>query len=212
MLQKIILASSSPRRKDLLESAGFEVKIFKPEVDETPRKGESPAALVRRLSQEKALTAFAAVSSKTSDPRPTLFVAADTIVVDPLGKRILGKPTSRADASKMLKSLSGKSHTVLTGFTVLYKTQSKKIAVHSALSKVVRTRVTIKPLTNVAIERYLNSGEPFDKAGSYAAQGIGMGFIEKIVGSYTNVVGLPMTEVIEAMEELTKLTLYPPEA
>jgi septum formation protein len=194
MKTKIILASTSPRRIDLMKQVGLHCEVKSPDADETPRRGESPAKLVARLAREKAQSV--AKKSKPSKSSNTLIIAADTIVVDPSGKTILNKPRNTAEARKMLKMLSGKTHTVLTGYCV-YEID-KKTRQH--MVRVVRSKVTIRKLSPKQIAAYVATGEPMDKAGAYAAQGIGMAFIEKLNGSYTNVVGLPMSQLLSDLE------------
>jgi septum formation protein len=188
----LILASSSPRRIELLNQMGLKPKVIKPEVDETVRPGEAPRALVKRLARSKAK----AVSELA--PKSALIISADTIVVASNGREILNKPLDLKDARRMLGKLSGKTHTVLTGFCVLKKHQGKDELV--AL-KVVRTEVKIRKLTSRQITDYLARGESLDKAGAYAAQCAGGTLlIEAIFGSYTNVVGLPTAELYSCIE------------
>jgi septum formation protein len=188
----VVLASSSPRRVELLKSANIPVVTRSPEVDESPRRGEAPAALVRRLARLKALSVVSAVEAEFSSG---VVLSADTIVVSPKGNRILGKPRDRKDAEKMLKILSGKTHTVLTGYCLSgFGLTSEK---DKSLVRVIKSSVTLRKLDAQFIADYVGTGEPMDKAGSYAAQGLGMTFIEKISGSYTNVVGLPISQVLE---------------
>lgn len=183
----IVLASTSPRRVDLMKQVGFKFEIVSPLVDETPKRGEKPEKLVARLAFEKA-------NSVVHQFPDRVILAADTIVVTPDSKKILGKPASVSDAEKMLKLISGKTHTVLTGYCV--------IARGKPLVRVIKTKVTMRKLDTSAIRRYIATGEPMDKAGAYAAQGIGMALIEKIAGSYTNVVGLPIAEVARDLEKV----------
>ena len=177
------------------------VKVIAPEVDETPLRGESPRQLVHRLSLAKALFAkeIALKQGHTG-----LVVAADTIVVSPKNKKVLGKPSSTTEAQKMLKLLSGKTHSVLTGYCILDLSDKK---IRTPWVQVVESRVTIRKIPNQCIGDYIATGEPMDKAGSYGAQGIGGALIEKIEGSYTNVVGLPMTEILRDFETEFKIKL-----
>jgi septum formation protein len=203
MKTKIILASTSPRRIDLMKQVGLHCEVKSPDADETPRRGESPAKLVARLAREKAQSV--ARKSKPSKSSNTLIIAADTIVVDPSGKTILNKPRNTAEARKMLKMLAGKTHTVLTGYCIyeIDKATTKSPsdrAVHHHMVRVVRSKVTIRKLSPKQIAAYVATGEPMDKAGAYAAQGIGMAFIAKLNGSYTNVVGLPMSQLLSDLE------------
>jgi septum formation protein len=193
-MNKIILASASPRRKELMLDAGYEFEVRVPDVDETPLKKETPAKMVKRLSELKAHTIAAQVmeaSGLGEKSNQYRILAADTTVVSPTGKN-LGKPESLAEARKMIGFIQGKTHTVLTGYTIVRVINGK---IKKAVSRVVMTRVTIKKMSKMQIDAYLNRGESMDKAGAYAAQGFGRVLIEKIQGSYTNVVGLPMVEV-----------------
>jgi septum formation protein len=192
---KIILASGSPRRKELLNWAGIQFEIKVSDVDETPKKKETPAKMVQRLSLEKAI---AVGNSLVGHADTTIVIAADTTVVSPKGK-ILGKPTNEKDALKMLSEIQGKTHQVLTGYSLVQVSRGKVI---KKISKIVKTQVTMRKLSKDELKYYLSRGESMDKAGAYAAQGYGMVLIEKISGSYTNVVGLPMKEVIEDLQKL----------
>lgn len=183
---KIILASGSPRRKELLTWAGIGFEINVPNVDETPLKNETPAKMVRRLSIMKAHTVAKASTEEV------IVIAADTTVVSPRGKN-LGKPESLKEAAKMIAAIQGMTHKVLTGYAIV---KSKNGKILKTISKVVSTSVTMRKLSKEQIQFYLAQGESMDKAGAYAAQGFGMVLIEKINGSYTNVVGLPMSEVL----------------
>lgn len=192
---KIILASGSPRRKELLTWAGVNFEIKVSDVDETPIKKELPAQMVRRLSKEKAL---AVGFTLTKEDESSIIIAADTTVVSPRGK-ILGKPVDEAEALKMIGEIQGKTHQVLTGYSLVKVVRGK---VQKQVSKVIKTQVTMRKLSKDEQKYYLSRGESMDKAGSYAAQGYGMVLIEKINGSYTNVVGLPMKEVLEDLKKL----------
>jgi septum formation protein len=179
--KRIILASRSPRRKALLQGLGLTFDICPAEVDERVKEGESPKAHTLRLASEKAEKAALARGEG-------LIIGADTVVV--IDRTILGKPENLKEAKKMLKRLSGRTHTVVTAFCVLDTLSGEKI------TKAVESRVRIKEMTDKEIDDYLETGEPFDKAGAYAIQGIGKFMVESVKGSYTNVVGLP-TEVLE---------------
>lgn len=185
--QPLILASSSPRRKELLATCGFSFEVISPDVDESVKDGEQPELLVKRLAELKT----EAISS-SYDQR--LVLGADTIVV--IDNQILGKPVDRADAQRMLSQLQGRTHRVVGGISLRCK------ALQIALSEVSVTEVTLSRLSSSQIDRYLETGEPFDKAGSYAAQGIGMQFVENLTGSYTNVVGLDMAVVYRLILDL----------
>ena len=180
--QKIILASKSPRRKELLSQASIAFDIIPSSVDETKIDERDPEKLVKKLSCLKAMDIAKKYPEKW-------ILGADTIVC--LNDLILEKPDSKKDAAKMLITLSNKEHTVFTGFTLCCLSKNRTII------DIVKTKVFFKKLTNNEIKWYLNFNEYADKAGAYAIQGKGAFFIKKISGSYTNVVGLPICEVIE---------------
>ncbi len=190
----IILASTSPRRLDLVKQVRLPVIVIAPDADETPFRGEKPKQLVQRLSLAKALSAQTMIRNQN---RAGFIVAADTIVVSPQGKKVLGKPADSTEARRMLKSLSGKTHSVLTGYCILNSQSTSK---KEPWVRVVETKVKMRQLTEKTIADYISTGEPMDKAGSYGAQGIGGALIEKIEGSFTNVVGLPITEILKDLE------------
>lgn len=197
---KIYLASTSPRRRQLLSEAGFAFELVNPETDEIERKGEPPRAMVKRFTLDKAENASKLLPADATG----VVIAADTTVVSPDGKRVLNKPVSESDAKRMLGVISGRTHVVLTGYAVFTIKNGKVTKRHYA---VVRTSVKMRKLSAAAIAAYVASGEPMDKAGSYGAQGIGMGLIESIKGSYSNVVGLPMAELLRDLEK--KFSLKP---
>lgn len=174
----LILASSSPRRRRLLGRFGLPFEVLAPEVDESLRPGEEVEEHVRRLAVEKALTVAGKVSG-------AVVVAADTVVV--LEGRIIGKPAGAAEAAVMLQSLSGRTHSVYTGIAVAFSGE--------VMTEVVRSLVTIAPMDDEEIRRYVQSGEPLDKAGAYAVQGEGGKFVSAVEGSLTNVIGLPLREL-----------------
>ncbi len=182
-----ILASASPRRKDLLRSAGLKIKIIPTSTDEMYLRGETPAAHVKRLSRDKA--------NAVAPGHPNaLVLGADTIVV--IDGLILGKPKNKKQAREMLQRLSNRTHTVFTGFTLVCR--------DAGLSKtrVVRSSVQFKNIPPDEMDWYVNCDEPYDKAGGYAVQGRGASFIKAIRGSYTNVIGLPLCEVLEELKHL----------
>ena len=194
----IVLASTSPRRIELMKQVGLQFETHSPRTDETPKKNEKPSALVARLALQKAQSAVHLADKKRG---PALIIAADTIVVEPTGKKILNKPRSRAEAAKMLKCLQGVTHTVLTGYCILETDPDEREGFSHSHVRVVRSRVTMRKLSPAQIRTYIATGEPMDKAGAYAAQGIGMALIEKIDGSYANVVGLPISQVVQDLQE-----------
>lgn len=178
----LILASKSPRRRYLLKQAGLSFSVIPSSIDETSVPVSSPETYVKALSEAKAEN----VSIKFPEK---WVIGADTIVLK--DDAILGKPDSKAQARAMLKQLSGQTHQVLTGYAICCKTKNRKY------SEIVKTQVLFKNLTDKEIEWYINTKEPFDKAGAYAIQGLGTFLVKSINGSYTNVVGLPVCEVIE---------------
>ena len=194
MKSKLILASSSPRRIEMLNKLGIEFDVIYPDVDETLRNGESPEELVLRLSKEKAEN----VSSEIDDK--AVILAADTVVV--LGDAILGKPGSEDEAGQMLGMLSGKTHMVTTGFTLMDESCAE---LHS---EAVFTEVKFKRLAAEEIDGYIKTGEPIDKAGAYAIQGKGSFMVEEINGSFTNVVGLPLSRVVDVLSQKGLLKLF----
>lgn len=183
----IVLASASPRRVELLASAGIDFQVIPGDVDERLLPGETPEAHVLRLAKSKA----EAVAAKGHG---RFFIGADTIVV--CDGEIMGKPADSADAERMLKKLSGVAHEVITGFAVIDREQV------SSHSEAVRTTVFFKELRDEEIAAYIATGCPFDKAGAYAIQGGAAHMVRKIDGSYSNVVGLPLCEVVAALREL----------
>ncbi len=184
----LVLASGSPRRRGFLHQLGYQFEVITPEMEEQARPGESAAEYVRRNAREKAEDVAARVSAGS------VVIAADTVVV--LQGRIMEKPGSESGAREMLRSLSGQTHQVITGFCVQGRNASGDDVVRVMA---VSTDVEFKELTDEEIEAYIRSGEPMDKAGAYAIQGRAGYMIRQIRGSYTNVVGLPMTELEELL-------------
>jgi septum formation protein len=180
---KIILASASPRRAEILRNAGIAFDTRPAVLDESRRPGELRADYVRRLALAKARTAAGA----QRDSGDCLFVGADTVVV--AGDEILGKPESADDARRMLRLLSGTVHEVHTGLAVVRRPGASEGIVEEI------TRVTFAPLSNEEIEAYVATGEPFDKAGAYGIQGIGGRYVTRIEGCYFNVMGLPLARL-----------------
>lgn len=184
----LFLASTSPRRRELLAQAGIEFTVLNVAIDESQRPNELPTAYVERLAKEKAEAGFL----KVEHDENAVVLAADTIVV--LEDAILGKPQNKAQAHEMLRSLSGRSHVVMTAFAI--KTH-KQVRVQR-----VNTTVFFRPLTSKEIEWYWQTGEQLDKAGGYGIQGKGGIFVSSISGSYSTVVGLPLAEVVVALRGL----------
>lgn len=186
----LILASKSPRRKELLEQLGFQFELESADIDESVKFAETPLEYVERLACEKAQ----AIAKKQD--KSTIVIGSDTCVVS--GNKILGQPKNKQEAISQLLSLSNNTHYVLTSVAVCCDEKIKSI--------VVRTEVTFKTLTLNEIERYWDSGEPQDKAGSYGIQGIAGQFVRHINGSYSAVVGLPLFETAQLLAEFNVLT------
>jgi len=180
--ERLILASGSPRRRDFLAELGLAFEVRVTDIDETPQPGEEPAAFVARLAQEKA---------QGVDLPDAWVLAADTAVV--VDGEILGKPGDEDEACAMLMRLSGRWHEVWTGFSLWRQ------ATGMLCTKAVCTKVRFLDITPELCRAYARTGEPLDKAGAYGIQGKGCFLASEISGSYTNVVGLPMTEVLEAL-------------
>ena len=178
----LILASKSPRRRYLLTQAGLSFTVIPSHIDESSVPLSSPEVYVKLLAEAKA--------NQVSEDYPEKWViGADTVVM--IDENLLGKPESRAEARLMLKCLSGKIHQVFTGYCICCKAKNR------SYSEVIKTDVRFKRLSDTEIEWYIRTDEPFDKAGAYAIQGLGTFLVKSIKGSYTNVVGLPVCEVIE---------------
>ena len=182
--QRLILASQSPRRKYLLQKAGIAFEVVPSRIDESTVPIGDPASYVQTLARAKALD----VGSRHPE---AWIIGADTIVV--INGAILGKPGSKGEAREMLRQLSGRTHQVYTGYALSRSSPARLI------TDAVKTDVLFKTLTEREIEWYIRTGEPFDKAGAYAIQGLGTFLVRSIHGSYTNVVGLPVCEVIETL-------------
>jgi septum formation protein len=187
---KLVLASGSPRRLSLLNQAGIEPDSLQPaEIDEIPAKGELPRALANRLAREKAQAALASVKID-EELRGSYVLAADTVVA--VGRRILPKTGMLDEAAACLRLLSGRNHRVYTGICLVTPREAFR-------QRLVETRVRFKRLSNDDLEAYLASGEWRGKAGGYAIQGLAGTFVVKMVGSYTNVVGLPLYETMSLL-------------
>lgn len=184
MSKQIILASASPRRLDLLEQIGVRCRVYPVDIDETPELNESPLSYVERVAKQKSLTCQQQLAAQI----PVL--AADTAVV--LDGRIMGKPLDFAHAREMLCTLSGKTHQVFSGVSVRSLQHDYKVSI---------TEVTFRPMGNAEIEAYWQTGEPADKAGGYAIQGLGGIFVESIRGSFSGVVGLPLFETAQLLQK-----------
>ena len=185
---RLILASGSPRRAEILQSVGLPFIVLSSAVDETPIPGETAQEMVRRLAAAKAeLVAQRAIG-------PAIIVAADTVVT--LDNTIFGKPRTTEDARQMLEKLAGRTHSVITGVALIRLPDVERREFHEI------THVQFGPLDDEEITRYLASGEPFDKAGAYAIQGRAGRYITRIEGCYYNVVGLPLARLCAALADL----------
>lgn len=182
----IILASTSPRRRELLKLTGLKFKVAASDYEEDLALNLPPHALAIFLSNEKA-------KSVAKKYKNALVIAADTFIV--FRDKIFGKPHTEKESMKMLKTLNGKAHSVITGFTII-DTDSKRV-----LSKAIKTKVYFRKLTIKEIETYVKSGETIDKAGAYAIQGLGSVIVRKIEGDYFNVVGLPVCALIQSLKK-----------
>lgn len=187
---RLVLASQSPRRRDLLASVGLACEIRPSHTDESPRPGERPAEYVRRVAREKA----EAVRASEGE----VILAADTAVV--LDDEVLGKPRDAPDARRMLLALSGRTHVVFTGVHAR-RPPTPGMGAAEAYA-FVSSAVRFAPLSERQIDWYVGSGEPLDKAGAYAIQGAGGAFVRGIAGSVSNVVGLPLVETLELLAAL----------
>ncbi len=183
-----ILASGSPRRKELLGKLGYDFIVKPVDIDEIRADKEAPAAFAARMAREKAFAAAKIFGANN------VYLSADTIVV--LGDVVLGKPKNKDDARQMLRSLSNRTHEVVTAVCLLRKSAPELFAEFHEI-----TRVTFKPLSDFEIESYLSTPEPYDKAGAYAAQDVGAFLIQSVEGSYTNVIGLPLSQTVEALRK-----------
>ncbi len=193
----LILASASPRRRELLAQAGFRFTVEPAHIDEDPLPDESPAAYVQRLAIEKAQ---AVCALQGAGAEPVMVLAADTTVVlaPPAedGSEILGKPLHAADAARMLGLLSGRTHAVMTGIAAVSSAAGSQL-----VSDVEITQVTMNLIPPAEIAAYVATGEPLDKAGAYAIQGYAARWIPRIEGDYFNVMGLPIARVVTLLEE-----------
>lgn len=203
---RIILASKSPRRKELIEGVGFKTLIIPSEADENIEE-KDPAELVKKLSDIKAMSVYDCIKDKagkvvgiSNDVRKTdinigendVVLGADTVVY--AGGKILGKPADKDEARDMIQLLAGNVHSVFTGFTLVFSDR-RKITDYS------ETKVYVYPMNNEEIEDYISTSEPYDKAGAYGIQGIFGRYVEKIDGDYNNVVGLPVSKILYLLKE-----------
>jgi septum formation protein len=202
----LILASASPRRRELLAQAGLEFHVEPADIDETPLPDEAAAAYVQRLATEKAQAVCAQRRKASFASGPFTVLAADTAVVLPDSSdqagTILGKPVSPDDAARMLALLSGRTHAVMTGVAAVHSDRPSR-----TVADVEITQVTFNLITPAEIDDYVASGEPLDKAGAYAIQGFAARWIPRIEGDYSNVVGLPIARVIALLAEADQAPL-----
>ena len=202
---RLILASASPRRRLLLEKAGVTLGIYPVDINETHRAGEPPAIYVRRMADEKMDAALQALREPPRrdefDTLNNTLLTADTIVtIDDL---VLGKPTSFDEARSAWEHLSGRTHAVITAFSIA-RGDPKYANRHTQL---VTTEVTFKSLTPADMQAYWDTGEPLDKAGGYAIQGAAAEWVEQTSGSLNNVIGLPVAEVLKALDQINRLDI-----
>ena len=184
--KKIVLASSSPRRRELLEMIGLKFMVEPSNSEEYIQPGVEPHELAKSLSRDK-------VSLVAQNHREALVIAADTFIL--LEGTIIGKPITVTEARGILERINGRQHSVITGFTILDTVSNK------AISESVETKVYIRELTSKEIDDYVKTGEPLDKAGAYAIQGLGSVIVERIEGDYFNVIGLPLSTLAESLKE-----------
>jgi septum formation protein len=185
-MRKIVLASGSPRRKELLEKIGLKFEVDPAEYVETLKSGMKPEEIARYLSLQKAQSA----AKKYPD---AIIIAADTFGV--ISGSVIGKPHNEAEARNILRKLSGRPHRVITGFTMM------DTAVGKAVTRSVETTVHFRKLTDEEIDAYVRTGEPLDKAGAYGIQGLGAVLVDRIEGDFYNVIGLPLSALAEALKE-----------
>ena len=213
---RLILASASPRRAELLRAAGFEFETLVANVDERLRADETPSRYVRRLAAEKSAASSSVVSgfTRTGPDGPEggryIVLAADTTVV--VDGQILGKPDDDADAARMIRALAGRAHEVMTGVSVRCPSTRADRSARSGqatyeIGRVETTTVFFAPMSDADVAWYVASGEGRDKAGGYAIQGLASRFIPRIEGSYSNVVGLPVAAVVELLREVAGETV-----
>lgn len=187
--QILYLASSSPRRKQLLKQIGLRFKSIHTDIDEVISEKDKPVSVVKRLAEDKLNAAISKLSSG-------IIIAADTIVV--LNGKIIGKPNNKSDAKRILKTLSGKTHSVYTGFALYNFYNSRKIVDYE------KTGVTFRDITEKEINFYIATGSPLDKAGAYGIQDFGAVFVKKINGCFYNVMGLPISKIFSDLRTIAE--------
>lgn len=192
-LPGLYLASQSPRRRQILENMGLPFNVRLPNAEEAIPSGASPDDVIVANAHAKAASVVGSVGPKD------IVLGADTLVI--LDGEVMGKPSTSDDGRRMLQKLSGRTHDVVTGISLL-------TAENRAWEKAVRSRVTFRHLSENEITQYLGTSEPYDKAGAYAVQGLGAIYIDRIDGSYTNVMGLPVEEFLKGLGEISDIPLY----
>ena len=197
-VRALVLASASPRRRDILEQLGVEFRVEPSGIDETALPAETPEQHVLRLARDKAAEVRARLQHDVQRP---CVLAADTIVL--IDGVVFGKPRDDADALRMLQTLSGRTHRVLTGLCVC------EVGGDHHEARLFTTDVTFRHLDDATARGYIDSGEARDKAGAYAIQGLGAGLVRAIAGSYTNVVGMPAAETLDMLFEAGVLRSWP---
>ena len=185
-MKRIILASNSPRRKELLAKTGIIFEIIPSSYEEDMSMPVSPKELAVFLSKGKA-------ELIANENPEAIVIGVDTFIV--FGDKVLGKPHTKEKAKETLQMLSGKKHSVITGFTIIEKSVNKSI------SNAIETKVYFRNLDEKEIDEYINTGEPLDKGGAYAIQGLGGKLVEKIEGDYSNIIGLPISDLLEALKQ-----------
>ena len=197
----LVLASESPRRREILSQLGVSFRIVPSGIDERALPGETPEAHVQRLACEKGLEVRSRLQSSSNDAERACILSADTIVL--VAGQVYGKPVDDADALRMLQTLAGQTHRVLTALALCEVGGEYRDAL------LLTTEVTFRAVDRGTLERYVASGEARDKAGSYAIQGLGAGLVRAIHGSYTNVVGMPAAETVEMLDRAGVLRSWP---
>jgi septum formation protein len=200
--RRLVLASASPRRQELLVRLGFDPVVRPPAIPEVRGEGEPPVDFTRRLSLEKAAVVAREGGVRGDRTVSPFVVAADTVVL--LGDEVLEKPRDAADAREMLQRLSGRWHRVVTSFTVLHSAR-----VNKPTTRTVEAGVQFRALTEREIARYVETGEPLDKAGAYGVQHVGSFLVREVRGSYFTVVGLPVCELVETLLSVGAVTEFP---
>ncbi|HMJ12616.1 MAG TPA: nucleoside triphosphate pyrophosphatase [Polyangiaceae bacterium] len=196
----LVLGSASPRRRDILTGLGIPIVVMPADVDETRASAERPDAYLQRIVRDKLNAVMRAARAQSSSTFAGILVADTTVIID---EDVLGKPNDVADAERLLRQICGRTHVVKTRYAIA------TAMAESVCERTVETRVSLRRASDAEISRYAATGEGLDKAGAYAAQGIGAFLVERIEGSYTNVVGLPACEVVSDLQALGLLREFP---